>query len=124
MQKKKSFRNVDHPAAAFISNNEPVREGYAAGSGSSGSLFRETREEYNTSDLRFSGASGSNENETKSKRLNLLIRPSLMKNFMKIAYMRRTSINDLINRLIDDCVKKDAAMVEEYDKLFKDRPQH
>ncbi|NTU96943.1 MAG: hypothetical protein HGA62_03910 [Chlorobiaceae bacterium] len=123
MQKKKSFRSVDHPAAAFISSNEPINEGYTGSSEINRSLLHESREEYNTSGNRPKGASGRKENETKSKRLNLLIRPSLMNDFMKVAYMRRTSINDLINRLVDDCVTKDASLIDEYDRLFRDKPQ-
>ncbi|NTW84338.1 MAG: hypothetical protein HGB36_13430 [Chlorobiaceae bacterium] len=60
--------------------------------------------------------------EPKSKRLNLLIRPSLMNDFKKIAYMRHLSINGLINKLIAEYVSKHAALVEEYDSVFKDMP--
>ncbi|NTW83779.1 MAG: hypothetical protein HGB36_10510 [Chlorobiaceae bacterium] len=116
MQKKKSFRSVDNPAAAFISSNEPVHERHGSVAGRSGTLLHES-----------DGSSGAgpkkrNESETKSKRLNLLIRPSLMDDFTKIAYMRRTSINDLINRLVDECVERDASLIDDYDRLFNNIP--
>jgi len=59
--------------------------------------------------------------ETKSKRLNLLIRPSLLKEFAKIAYMQQTSVNDLINQLIAKHVEEKSETITEYDRLFKDR---
>jgi hypothetical protein len=122
MQKKKSFRAVDNPAAAFISSNEPLHEQYGSASGRGGSLLQESQGE-NTTPVTHRPGKGRNENETKSKRLNLLIRPSLMNDFMKIAYMRRTSVNDLINRLIDHCVENDATLIDDYDRLFKDIPK-
>ncbi|NTW82389.1 MAG: hypothetical protein HGB36_03355 [Chlorobiaceae bacterium] len=115
MQRKKSFRDVDHPAAAFISSNEAVLEGH-------GNQLHDKRDDYYTSDLHHT-ASGFAGNEPKSKRLNLLVRPSMMKDFTKIAYMRRSSINDLINRLIAECVSKDGSLIEEYDRMFRDKSQ-
>jgi|WetSurMetagenome_2_1015567.scaffolds.fasta_scaffold441848_2 hypothetical protein len=122
MQKKKSFRAVDNPAAAFISSNEPMHDRYGSASGRGGSQLQESSAGDNTPITRHQ-KKGRDENETKSKRLNLLIRPSLMNDFMKIAYMRRTSVNDLINRLIDVCVENEGSLIEDYDRLFKDMPQ-
>lgn len=65
--------------------------------------------------------SAGKQKETKSKRLNLLIRPSLLKEFAKIAYMQQTSVNDLINQLIAKHVEEKSATITEYDRLFKDR---
>ncbi len=59
--------------------------------------------------------------ETKSKRLNLLIRPGVLKEFAKIAYMRHTSVNDLINRLISEHNAHEADTIRQYDRLFKER---
>ncbi len=116
MQRKKSFRDVEHPAAAFISNNETVRQDRG------GNLLQDKKDEYYTPDTRQSKKLSA-DSEPKSKRLNLLIRPSMMKDFTKIAYMRRSSVNDLINTLIAECVSKDAALIDEYDRMFRDRPE-
>ncbi len=59
--------------------------------------------------------------ETKSKRLNLLIRPGILKEFAKIAYMQQTSVNELINQLIAEHVEKKPETIQEYDRLFKDK---
>jgi hypothetical protein len=57
-------------------------------------------------------------NETKSKRLNLLVRPGMLKEFAKIAYMQQTSVNDLINRLIAEHNEKEAGTIRQYNRLF------
>ena len=56
--------------------------------------------------------------ERKTKRLNLLIQPSLIDSLNKVAYMKRSSVNDLINTLIKDYVEKEADAVTQYDNLF------
>lgn len=58
------------------------------------------------------------EKESKSKRLNLLITPSLSVNLAKIATMNRTSVNDLINRVLAEYVEGQASTVKKYDDVF------
>ena len=58
--------------------------------------------------------------ERKTKRLNLLIQPSLIDELSKVAYMKRSSVNDLINTLIKDYVEKEADAVVQYDTLFNE----
>lgn len=108
---EKSFRNVQHPAAVFISSNENTNERHSDVSGGEGLRKNESQAEYHSSGFH---------HETKSKRLNLLIRPDLMNDFIKIACMRRTSGNDLINRLVEECVIKETSLVLEYDRMFGD----
>jgi hypothetical protein len=67
------------------------------------------------------GRSAPKKDETKSKRLNLLVRPGVLKQFAKIAYMQQSSVNDLINRLISEYNDKEAATIRQYDRLFKDK---
>ncbi len=43
--------------------------------------------------------------ETKSKRLNLLVKPSVLKEATKIAAKYGISVNELINRLLEGVVK-------------------
>jgi len=57
--------------------------------------------------------------ETKSKRLNLLIQPSLFEDISKIATMKQTSVNDLINTLLSDCKENNIELVKSYNKVFK-----
>lgn len=51
--------------------------------------------------------------ERKTKRLNLLIRPSTFEKMDKIAYIRKTSVNELINRVLEEYV---AGRTEDMDK--------
>lgn len=57
--------------------------------------------------------------ERKTKRLNLLVRPSIMEDLGKIAVMQRTSVNDLINVVLSDYVREKEDMVQAYAKVFE-----
>lgn len=56
--------------------------------------------------------------ETKSKRVQLLIKPSLYENLEKVAYLRRQSKNDLINELIANLISEEQDSIERYDNMF------
>lgn len=112
MQKRKGFKGDEYnPAAAFISGAEPEQSG---------------KHTHNTQDAqdthkraRLEVGYTPNTAETKSKRVNLLIRPTLLEDFAKVAHMKRTSINDLLNRLIADCAEREAKAIRDYNRLFK-----
>lgn len=48
---------------------------------------------------------GAAKTEPRSKRLNLLIKPSDFKEISKIAARHSISVNELINRLVESCIK-------------------
>lgn len=50
---------------------------------------------------------GAKKPEPRSKRLNLLIRPSDFEKISKIAARGGVSVNELINRLVESCIKND-----------------
>ena len=56
--------------------------------------------------------------ETKSKRLNLLIKPTLYRNIEKIATMERVSTNELINRVLDQYAGDRVDLIEKYNETF------
>lgn len=56
--------------------------------------------------------------EIKSRRYNLLIRPSLLKDLKKIATMKRTSVNDLINTTLEAYTGQETAAIEKYNITF------
>lgn len=56
--------------------------------------------------------------ETKSKRLNLLIQPSVLEDFSKVAFMERNSMNDIINGLIKSYCDAHREEISTYDKYF------
>ena len=56
--------------------------------------------------------------ERKTKRLNLLIQPSILEDLGKIAYMKKTSTNDLINLIIRDYTAAESALITKYNEIF------
>ena len=58
--------------------------------------------------------------ETKSKRLNLLIKPTLYRNIEKIATMERISTNELINRVLEQYAREQADAIAKYDTTFNE----
>lgn len=56
--------------------------------------------------------------ETKSKRLNLLIYPSLLDNLKKIATMKQSSVNDLINEVLKEYTDQQAETIRRYNETF------
>lgn len=61
--------------------------------------------------------------ETKSKRLNLLLQPSTMESLTKIAYMDRTSVNDLINGILKQYTAEHEEQIRKYDSIFSEQEQ-
>lgn len=60
----------------------------------------------------------SEDKETKSVRLNLLIKPSTKKDLEKLATVDRTSINDLINRALEEYITTRAEDVAKYNSFY------
>ena len=56
--------------------------------------------------------------ETKTSRMNILLRPSVRTGIEKLAYVKRTSPNDLINIVLEDFVNANKADVAKYDSFF------
>lgn len=56
--------------------------------------------------------------ETKSKRIQVLIRPSVWERLQKIAYMERHSFNDLLNEICERYAEQEAEQVTRYDEIY------
>ena len=56
--------------------------------------------------------------ERKTKRLNLLIKPSVYNDLRKIAHMNRTSVNSLIDIIIEDYTEKNRDTIERYGAIY------
>ncbi|MEM1506253.1 toxin-antitoxin system HicB family antitoxin [Domibacillus sp. 8LH] len=91
---KKNFK-VNNPAARFINTDQT----------------QQTDNTHNKPD--------SESTETKSKRLNLLVTPSLHVNLKKVATMEETSVNDLINRVLNEYVEDKNDLIEKYNQVMK-----
>ena len=54
--------------------------------------------------------------ETKSKRINLLIKPSAYEAIEKINYINQDTFNSLVNKLLDNYIEQHAADIKKYDE--------
>jgi hypothetical protein len=59
------------------------------------------------------------EDETRSKRLNLLLTPSLHANLTRIAQMERISLNELINVVLKAHEQQNQAAIERYKEIWE-----
>lgn len=57
--------------------------------------------------------------ETKSTRLNLVIKPSTAENLRKVAAMHQVSINGLINLVLEDYLTREAVTITRYNAVFE-----
>lgn len=56
--------------------------------------------------------------ERKTRRLNLIMQPSVLEDLAKVAAMRRTSVNDLMNTLARECVARERERIDQYNALL------
>lgn len=63
-------------------------------------------------------AAAADAGERKSRRLNLLVQPSVLEDISRIATMRRTSVNDLINSVLKDYAQAEAETLARYVEAF------
>lgn len=115
---KKSFRE-NNPALQFITP-APVPEAPAVQPRPAKEKQTDytdyTHNTYTTQDIQ-STENVSKKQETKSKRLNLLIQPSLHQELTKIAYVQRVSLNELILRASREYAAAHQDAVRKYDEF-------
>lgn len=63
------------------------------------------------------GNSRTNKKEKKSRRMNMLFRPTSYAEFQKLAIIKQTSANDLMNTIVENVIEENAEVLEAYDKL-------
>ena len=59
--------------------------------------------------------------ETKSARLNLLLKPSTKKSIGKLSTIDRVSSNELINRILNGYIKTRTKDLDRYDKFYREK---
>lgn len=57
--------------------------------------------------------------ETRSSRLNLVIKPSTAEQLRKIAAMHQSSVNGIINLVLEDYIEREAATLARYEAVFE-----
>jgi hypothetical protein len=98
---KKDFLNNISPAAAFISNAAGVNN---VNNNDNVNVNNEVKEE----------------KEKRDARANLLFTKTTKRNLEKIAVIDRTSVNDIINKLLEDYLETRKSDIARYDEFFKD----
>lgn len=86
----KSFKNENNPALQFISTQSENAQDLSQ------DTYQDSNVPMKLNPLYI---------ETKSKRINLLMQPSLHKKLKKIAEKKRTSFNDLVHTILDEYTK-------------------
>ncbi len=66
------------------------------------------------------GTQDPDQRETKSVRVNLLVKPSTKSGIEKLATMDRTSMNSLINAILEEYLQQRSADLDKYDQIFKE----
>ena len=94
----KDFKNKISPAAAFISS--------AAGTNN----VKVDNEVKEVKDAK----------EKRDARANLLFTKTTKANLEKIATIDRTSVNDIVNKLLEDYLETRQSDIARYDEFFKD----
>lgn len=92
---KKNFKGTDNPALSFIT---PIDN--------DGEHTHNAHYAYNTVETHNTDNTHNTHNEKKSKRLNLLLPPSLHLEIVDIAWKNRVSTNELIVQILRDYVKE------------------
>lgn len=115
---KKSFRE-NNPALQFITP-APVQEAPAGQPRPAKEKQTDhadnTHTTFSTQDTQNTDST-TKKQETKSKRLNLLIQPSLHQELTKIAYVQRVSLNELILRASREYAAAHQDAVRKYDEF-------
>lgn len=92
---KKTFK--DNPALAFISTG--------------GAGDTQTAQDAHTTQA-------PSKKEAKTRRMNLMFQPSTVEAISKIAFLRRTSMNDLINTILKEYAAEHGDEIQKYDTIF------
>lgn len=65
-------------------------------------------------------SNNSSSKEIKNKRLTVLLTPSIFENAAKLSGLKRTSVNNTINKALEEYIQKHEEMLKKYDMLFGD----
>ena len=57
--------------------------------------------------------------ETKNRRTALLIKPSLYSDMEKLAFVKKTSVNDLFNIIAEEYTANNKELIEKYDDIMR-----
>jgi hypothetical protein len=109
---KKNFNEVSNPALQFMT--PPEEQNHALDQAEASDDIMEKAAGFKGLKR---GRKPSTE-ETKTKRLNLLMLPSVCESIGKIATMKRCSTNELINSILQEYIEDNQELLQKYDDVF------
>lgn len=128
MGKRKNFKN--NPVLQFISTEHIEHEDYNDHIDSlqhteidvKTNHIEHTKDTYVTHNEidQNSISNNSSSKEIKNKRLTVLLTPSIFENAAKLSGLKRTSVNNTINKALEEYIQKHEEMLKKYDMLFGD----
>jgi hypothetical protein len=129
--KKKSFKGTN-PALQFISTDNTDIDTKTEGTVNT----KQTPISYTTPNtvtmlytdnvsrtVKTSTTDNTDHKELKSRRVNWMLKPRIHSDFEKIATMKRTSVNNLINLVLEEYILRESKTIEKYDAIFTAQPQ-
>lgn len=129
MGKRKNFKN--NPVLQFISTEHIEHEDYIDNNDHIDSLqhtdidvkinhMEHMKDTYVTNAKMDQNSipNNSNSKEIKNKRLTVLLKPSIFENAAKLSGLKRTSVNNTINKALEEYIQKHEEILKKYDILF------
>ena len=107
MSKEKSFTNVDTPETLTAATSPALGMMQEADNKAAAPKKKENRRNKKPAGV-----------EAKSQRVNLLLRPSLYEDAKKVAAMKRTSVNDMVNDILQSIVNDNKGLIKKYNDFF------
>lgn len=102
---KKNFNDVSNPALQFMTQSEELTA---------------TDQKEISKEIGIKRGRPTSKEETKTKRLNLLMLPSVCEDIGKIAFMSRTSTNDLVNTVLQEYIDNHQELIKKYKEIFRE----
>jgi hypothetical protein len=113
MSKKFDLGNIENQAARFISGVKKISGGDALdktpGSPETGNTVKKN------------GRPKIKDREVKSKRINVLILPSIADKLKKVSAIKRTSVNDLINTYLNERLDQETDALRRFNEVFGEK---
>jgi predicted HicB family RNase H-like nuclease len=117
MSKKFDIGNIENQTARFISGVKKT----AGEDSSDKTIIRENLLPETVSSVKKNGRPKIEGREVKSKRLNVLILPSIADKLKKVSAIKRTSVNELINTYLNERLDQEADALRRFDEVFGEK---
>jgi hypothetical protein len=119
MSKKFDIENIENQAARFISGVKNISDADPLDK-TPGDAHENPLPETGYP-VKKNGRPKIKDREIKSKRINVLILPSIADKLKKVSAVKRTSVNDLINTYLNERLDQEADALMRFDEVFGEK---